>query len=418
MKAELQHEVVHVARSMLKRHSLCDYCLGRLFARRLRRTSDGLLGGRIRRLAGTTAGRDDAAGGGRKPAGAARCHICRGLFDRLGSLLEIIDNASEGYEFESFVLGTTLRPSVIDRDDCVRSTYRLRGADGIKTGLAREMTRRFSRRSGSRQDRLEPEITLTLQPALDSCTVRSKPVAVFGRYTKTARGMPQRQESCRNCAGAQYAASCRAHDASSGPRSVEGAISQILLKWTGGTAARFTWIGGEDRDSLVLGSGRPFFARIQNPRRRVIRRDCHLLGPIRLSGLRTVSTTAVRHVPFSSLVRIRVAADMPGSDPDTQGDQAALSATLKRLRHIPKSITVLNRDGRRAQKTIESVTYRRNTANTFTITIRADGGIPIKRLVNGEGVTPSVSQVLGIPCRCEQFDFFDVSVRGRATVQT
>lgn len=400
-------EVVPVAESMLKRYSMCNYCLGRLFARQLRRVSDGATGRKIREIvAETPAGKEERE----TPAvygqiDAKRCHICRGLFGGLDTLLRQMIDATEGYEFESFVIGATLKPSIIDRDDCMRSAYKLQGADGIKTGLTRELGRRFSRRSGSRQNRLEPEITLTMQPALGACTIRSKPVAVFGRYTKTARGMPQRQEPCTNCAGTGCTA-CRPYDASSYPKSVEDAISRILFESLGGTAVRFTWIGGEDRDSLVLGSGRPFFARIQNPKKRSISRACHSLGPIQLSSLQTVSTSTVRPIPFSSRVKIRVVADCPvGSGAESS---SAYTIPLRSLKQIPKNITVTNRDGRHARKTVESLTYRRETADTFTITITTDGGVPIKRFVNGDGVSPNISEILGAPCRCEQFDFVDV----------
>ena len=47
--------------------------------------------------------------------------------------------------------------------------------------------------------------------------------------------------------------------------SVEGMISQYIFEKMGGTVAKFTWIGGEDKSSLVLGNGRPFFVKLQNP---------------------------------------------------------------------------------------------------------------------------------------------------------
>jgi len=37
-----------------------------------------------------------------------------------------------------------------------------------------------------------------------------------------------------------------------------------------------------------------------------------------------------------------------------------------------------------------------------------DGGLPVKRLVSGEAVSPSLSESIGIPLRCERFDIMRV----------
>ena len=50
--------------------------------------------------------------------------------------------------------------------------------------------------------------------------------------------------------------------------SIEGIISQYIFKKFGGTTTKFTWIGGEDKSSLVLGSGRPFFVKLHHPNKR------------------------------------------------------------------------------------------------------------------------------------------------------
>ena len=36
--------------------------------------------------------------------------------------------------------------------------------------------------------------------------------------------------------------------------------------------------------------------------------------------------------------------------------------------------------------------------------MEADGGIPIKRLVNGFSVIPNISSILNTDCSCEKFD--------------
>ena len=46
--------------------------------------------------------------------------------------------------------------------------------------------------------------------------------------------------------------------------------------------------------------------------------------------------------------------------------------------------------------------------NRFILIIRVEGGLPIKRFVYGDDVSPGVSQILDTPCKCNEFDFLDV----------
>ena len=285
-----------------------------------------------------------------------------------------------------------VRPSVIDRDDQVRSRYRLRGADGVKTDITKELGRIFSRRTRTRADPLRPDLTIILNMRDRSCSVHSRSVIVSGRYVKVQRGVTQKQKSCEDCAGSGCA-KCDWHGLS-GFESVEGQISEFLFGRLGGTVARFTWVGGEDKSSLVLGSGRPFFARIQNPRRRKIRLRSKVLGSVRLGCMGMVPRPPRGPLRFVSTVQMSVPAT---------GD-------LKNLKKLAgATVAVYEKSGRRSEKKIHSIRYKRKK-DTVEVMMRADGGLPIKRFVSGDEVSPSISQVLGAPCTCLEFDFVDVSM--------
>jgi tRNA U54 and U55 pseudouridine synthase Pus10 len=40
--------------------------------------------------------------------------------------------------------------------------------------------------------------------------------------------------------------------------------------------------------------------------------------------------------------------------------------------------------------------------------MKADGGVPLKRLADGVEVTPSLSSLLENPCKCKVFDFHEI----------
>ena len=179
-------------------------------------------------------------------------------------------------------------------------------------------------------------------------------------------------------------------------------ISQGVFAGIGGTTAKFTWIGGEDKSSLVLGGGRPFFIRVKNP----LRRDPELItiqsDSVLVDGLKAVARPPGKPVAFESIIRIRVLADCVDSE------------SLRRLKAIPKSpVVVYDKSGRRSEKRIILLQYRKNSSSRFTVTVRAEGGLPVKRFVLGDDVSPGISQTLGIPCRCDTFDFLDIQTRMR-----
>ena len=115
-------------------------------------------------------------------------------------------------------------------------------------------------------DFLDPHLTFTVNIKDEICNVRSKSLTFYGRYVKRRRDMPQKQKPCANCSG-KGCRNCNFHGISEFD-SVEGIISKYIFETLGGTTVKFTWIGGEDTSSMVLGSGRPFFMKLQNPHNR------------------------------------------------------------------------------------------------------------------------------------------------------
>jgi len=43
--------------------------------------------------------------------------------------------------------------------------------------------------------------------------------------------------------------------------------------------------------------------------------------------------------------------------------------------------------------------------------IKAEGGLPVKRFVNSDDVSPGISQILNTSCMCQEFDFLDIEVQ-------
>jgi len=376
-------KITPIVNQILKKYPLCDNCLGRLFSKQLHLSSNKLLGKKLKKNLNST----------------QKCYICRNLFDNLNHFLKMMIDVSSNYSFSSFSVGAMIKPSIVDRDDYIRSKYKLKGIDGIKSDVSRELRKSFSRKTKKNIDFLDSDVTFTINLKDESCQLRSKSISLSGRYVKTQRGISQKQKSCSNCSG-KGCRTCNFHGITEFD-SVEGIISKFIFEKFGGTTAKFTWIGGEDNSSLVLGTGRPFFVKIQNPLKRKSK-SASIKSPfLKLSNLKIVRESPKNPLKFNSSIEVKVSTE-----------DKIDSKNLKKLKELQKRpVVVYEKSGKRSEKKIFSVKYKKNSSNTFTLFIKAEGGLPIKRFVNSDDVSPGISQILNISCMCQEFDFLDIEVQ-------
>ena len=375
-------KIIPIVNQILKKHELCNNCLGRLFSKQLHLSSNKLLGKKLKKNLNST----------------QKCYICKNLFDNLNYFLKLMLDVSSNYYFSSFSVGAMIKPSVIDRDDYIRSKYKLKGIDSVKTDISKELRKSFSRKTKKIIDFLDPDVTFTINLKDESCQMRSKSIFLSGRYIKTLRGISQKQKSCENCFG-KGCRICNFHGISEFD-SVEGIISQFFFEKFGGTTAKFTWIGGEDKSSLVLGTGRPFFVKINNPLKRNLKLTSVTFDFLKMTNLKILPKSPKNPLKFKSSIQLKIS---------TEGKID--SKNLKKLKDLQKHpIVVYEKSGKRSEKKIFSVKYKKNSSNAFTLFIKAEGGLPVKRFVNSDEVSPGISQILNTSCICQQFDFLDIQV--------
>ena len=270
--------VLSTSNEIIKKYNLCDYCLGRLFTKQLRLSSNKILGKKLKN------GRESNHS----------CYICKNLFDNLDHFLKLMLDSSFDYKFRTFSIGTIIKPSIVDRDDALKSEFKLRGIDGVKSDITKELVKLFLKKTKKIANYIDPEIIFTVNLKEPSCNLHSKPIVISGRYTKSKRGYSQKQKSCDNCSG-KGCRTCNFHGISEF-NSVEGVISKLIFKKFGGTTTKFTWIGGEDKSSLVLGSGRPFVVKLQNPLKRKKRLTDFISEPVSISVSYTHLTLPTKRI--------------------------------------------------------------------------------------------------------------------------
>jgi tRNA pseudouridine synthase 10 len=326
------------------------------------------------------------------------CFICHGMSGDLGRIIEKIISHLGRFEFRTFSVGLMLPHGVQEREDTLRSELKIRGGETIKSEVAGRLAEAIIKgMRGKKVDRLHPDATVLVDVGSGAVEVTSKPLFIYGRYTKP-RGVAQRRLFCEGCGG-RGCERCQGTGYSSSP-SVEGLLSKRLGALLGSKKFKFTWFGSEDPDSIVFPPGRPMVIESKNPRRRRAPRTMRLRtgeGGMSVSGMRIVAK-GFEHPAFTFMTRAVIRAESPVPGEDVRRLQKEMRNALVQYR---------NNKGRLVDKKIYFVRASAR-GKKITADIKLDGGLPVKRLVSGEAVSPSFSESMRMQLRCERFDIMRV----------
>lgn len=362
-----------LASAILKNYTLCNACLSRQLS-----------------PAKSDLKKDYAT----KNGGA--CYICSGLMGNLDDLLSLVLDALKEYQFKTFLIGAILPSQMLEREDEVRAKFKIKGTESIKSDLTRKLGKLLGNATNTRVDYRRPDVTINLDLTKKEVIVRARAIHLFGRYVKNIRGLNQKQERCQICRG-KGCAQCN-NTGLSGFDSVEGIIVKKLINSFNCESAKFAWVGGEDKDSLVLNEGRPFFVKMINPRSR-------FADPKAISSGDDVQVRFIKEVerlpdkPLRFKVKARLTIECERSIDD---------AALEKLKQLNNAdVKFLGKKSREVSKHIHEFNARASD-NMLEVSMLADGGLTIKQLVGGDGIEPSVSQLIGCKAICKSFDILGV----------
>ena len=331
--------------------------------------------------------------------------------ERVEALAQAVLALRDETEFRSFWLGTRLKGPIEQRE-----------AEELKRACNRAVCLRLLELCPDLEPKLEePDAVITLHYTEAAATIRPKPLLLYGRYLKFSREMPQSRWHCRRCRG-------RGCEICGGTgrrftETVQEMVAAPILDVCRGADSKMHSVGREDVDARMLGNGRPFVIELTEPRVRTINvpelqaeiNAAHS-GKIEIRELQPADRALTRQV------------DTISPDKSYRASVACLSAVaperlqrLDRLRGIeiaqetPRR--VLHRRANRVRKraiislNIENI-RRSDTgkAAAFDLLLRVESGTYIKEFVSGdEGRTvPSVAQILGAPCECDELDVLEI----------
>jgi tRNA pseudouridine synthase 10 len=313
-------------------------------------------------------------------------------------MAQVAARRARPYQFGTFAVGVSFPDGTQEREDELRSNLRLKGSETIKTQSARLVGTGFAESTGKGIDKQRPELTLLVDFGSGEVSISSRPVFFYGRYTKPS-GIRQRRTLCEFCNGAGCD-KCRQTGIDQKP-SVETVLQKKLAGFSGSDKMVFTWLGSEDKDSRVHPPGRPFVVEVKNPKKRELPRRFGSrvrAGLVSVSSGRILPSKPLRLPAFRFMTKIKASAKSKVS-PEGLRD---LRSTFRRA-----SVRFDRPHNKPATKTVYGVSATARGRKLF-IEAELDGGLPVKRFVSGELVSPSVSEVLKTEVGCRSFDIFRV----------
>ena len=382
--------IVEKAEKVLEKHRLCDHCLGRLFAKLGKGTNEER--GRAIRF---VLNMERSARGLEPIAEPEKCELCHNVFERIPELVEAMKKASDGIEFETFLVGSRFPEEIREKERAIWAEFGIETAEPINREFNRELGKAFGKATGKETSK-NPDLVFIVEPFPGKVELQINPVYVYGRYRKLVRGIPQ--TPLPDFEDSVASIICRAFS-----RAFEGKCV-------------FKGAGREDVDVRMLGNGRPFIVEIKRPKRRrvdlgKIAEEINASGKVEVLDLRFVSAKEAEEVltknhrkEYLALVFVE-----EGVTPEEAEEVARKLRRLEIHQRTPWRVRKARADRVRVKR-VHEAEARWLDEKHFELRLVTDGGLYIKELVSGDrGRTkPSVSELLGKKAWCERLDVLNI----------
>jgi tRNA pseudouridine synthase 10 len=410
--------VLEEMRTLLDEGSVCDPCLGRVFAHRSFGLTNGERGTSLRRAVALA---DDEPP--QEETAPEDCWVCEGLCGAYESWAERVVEELAEITFATYQVGTRVPPLLVENDRLLRESAGIDSDAGepLKSAVNREVGKRVGRALGVEVDFERPDMVALLDIENESVEVQINPAFVGGRYKKFSREIPQTEWPCRDCdgEGEVEGTECPVCNGT-GYRyqeSVEQLIAPHVQTAMDGEDATFHGAGREDIDARMLGTGRPFVVEVTHPRQRFPETEQiqsainESTEKVEVSTLRLVtyeSVERVKELDADKTYRASVSFSVPvESEALHEAIEALDGATISQ--ETPERVAH-RRAARTRTREVHHAEAELEDSTTATVEIAGEGGLYIKELISGDGgrTEPSLAGLLGIRADVVELDVLRV----------
>ena len=377
----------------------------------------------------------DSTTTGPEPEPTFNCDLCDNLLlpPRVKKLAELVVEATRGYDFENFLIGSRVHPGLVDREDEFRFRYHLQNGETIKANLNRLLGKLLQKWWDKPTHFTHPDIQITVNQKDTPIKIIILPKSLFikGKYRKYVRTLPQTHWHCFRCRGRgkdKYSRKICPECHGTGdkyPSSVQDLIANPLLKMTRGQGAAFHGGGREDLDARCLGKGRAFIIEIKRPIVRFMELGA-LAKAINDAAGGEINVTLTDYVTKKDVISLKSSSETAKKTYDAlvyfdgviTPAEFASRMQIAREKLLAKPIaqrTPMRVVHRRADKTRNREIYRIEGKYIDPVhgffTIQAQGGTYIKELISSDNsrTSPSLTGIFGMNMLCVELDIIDIA---------
>ncbi|MGP6207049.1 tRNA pseudouridine(54/55) synthase Pus10 [Cuniculiplasma sp. SKW3] len=328
------------------------------------------------------------------------CIICAGIFSEIQDYANEIVKRLEEYEYNSFLIGTTLSRDILEKEKLLQAKYGDKG-ESIKKEINREIGKMLGTVLGKDFDKADPDIMIKIDLTYMSIEFQIKSLYVYGTYRKLRRDMPQ----------TRWIKYSEIKD------TVESIMGNVAMEMAGGTNYFLHGAGREDVDVRMLGNGREFILEIANPKKRRI--DLRILKERINSENRGIEVDNLRFAKKDEIVRIKderyvkkyraLLESIDGKKIDMEELKRAIEQLNGKViyQRTPLRVSASRSDLVR-QRVIKSLYLE--SEEPPVIVIEAEAGTYIKELVSGDDgrTNPSLSDLVGQKIKIRELDVIEI----------
>ncbi len=321
------------------------------------------------------------------------CYICENEVDSLieNAVASIIEKASE-VEFKTFYVGLTLPVSIEEKDEKVKSFFKLKFGEALKNELNREVIRKVERTLQKKPEMKRPDVLFIYDAVRKQVSMQINSVFLKSSYKKLVGGIAQTK--------------WRGIDGENTTPSVEKMLEEILLPAYKGRGLKFHGAGREDVDVKMLGKGRRFIVEILEPKIRNVDLE-KLRSEFNRRFGNMVEIAEFLYATHSEVPRLKLEAEIHKKsyrvlfETERKASEEELRDLSERLtgavvnQSTPLRVLKRRKDKVR-RKIVYKAVFRRLEGNLYEASITCSGGLYVKELLHGdEGRTvPSVAGLL------------------------
>ncbi|MBD3195559.1 MAG: tRNA pseudouridine(54/55) synthase Pus10 [Candidatus Lokiarchaeota archaeon] len=353
-----------------------------------------------------------------------KCYLCKDIYSNLEMYVEKAKKKIEGFEFDTFLVGCSPSSSIVNREDRFKSMLNIIEAESFKSHFNREVGKLLSEEFDKPAEFTYPDITFIFSIGEEEFEINLliRSIFIFGRYKKLIRGIPQTHWICYNCNG-KGCNECD-HTGKRYETSVEELINPKFIEASNATESKFHGAGREDIDVKMLGDGRPFVLELIEPNIRTlnlsrlkqsvneINKDKIEISDLRYSTKKEVISMKEKaentKKEYFALVRSEIGITIE----DFQIKLQKLKDLLEEEKIDQRTPTRVShrRADKIRNKRIYNISGKYRNQTEFEFKIETQGGTYIKELISGDNgrTSPSFSEIIGLPLKCESLDVLNI----------